>query len=43
MLSLAFDPQFATNGNVFVYFTDRNGDIAIERFTFPLTGGATPP
>jgi hypothetical protein len=29
MLSLAFDPQFAANGNVFVYFTDLNGDIAI--------------
>jgi glucose/arabinose dehydrogenase len=43
MLSLAFDPQFATNGNVFVYFTDANTDIAIERITFPVTGGATPP
>ncbi len=43
MLSLAFDPQFATNGNVFAYFTDPNGDIAIERFTFPVTGGAQPP
>ena len=42
MLSLAFDPQFATNGNVFVYFTDPNGDIAIERFTFPV-GGVAPP
>ena len=43
MLSLAFDPQFTTNGNVFVYFTDPNGDIAIERFTFPVTGGVAPP
>jgi glucose/arabinose dehydrogenase len=43
MLSLAFDPQFAANGNVFVYFTDPNGDIAIERFTFPVPGGAAPP
>src|SRR5437660_3656483 len=41
MLSLAFDPQFATNGNVFVYFTDANFDIAIERFTLPVTGGGT--
>ncbi len=43
MLSLAFDPKFATNGNVFVYFTDADGDIAIERFTFPVTGGMEPP
>jgi glucose/arabinose dehydrogenase len=43
MLSLAFDPQFAANGNVFVYFTDPNGDIAIERFTFPVAGGAQIP
>ena len=42
MLSLAFDPQFAANGNVFVYFTDLSGDVAVERFTFPLTGGAPP-
>jgi len=38
MLSLAFAPQFAGNGNVFVYFTDADGDIAIERFTFPVSG-----
>ena len=43
MLSLAFDPQFATNGNVFVYFTETNGDIAIERFTFPVPSGAESP
>ena len=43
MLSLAFDPQFATNGNVFVYFTEANGDIAIERFTFPVPGGVQLP
>ena len=38
MLSLAFDPQFAANGYVFVYFTDTTGDIAVERFTFPVPG-----
>jgi glucose/arabinose dehydrogenase len=38
MLSLAFDPQFPATGNVFVYFTDPNGDIAIERYTIPVTG-----
>ena len=43
MLSLAFDPQFAANGNVFVYFTETNGDIAIERFTFPVTGWRSAP
>ena len=43
MLSLAFDPQFAANGNVFVYFTDLDGDIAIERFTFPVPPGVQPP
>jgi glucose/arabinose dehydrogenase len=40
MLSLAFDPQFAGNGHVFVYFTDPSGDIAIERFALPLDSGA---
>ena len=40
MLSMAFDPGFATNGHVYVCFTDTNGDIAVERFTFPLPGGA---
>ena len=43
MLSLAFDPQFVTNGNVFVYFTDTSGDIAVERFTFPVTGAVASP
>lgn len=43
MLSLAFDPQFAINGNVFVCFTEAGGDIAVERFTFPVAGGAQPP
>jgi glucose/arabinose dehydrogenase len=43
MLSLAFDPEFASNGYVFVYFTETSGDIAVERFTFPLTGGPSAP
>ena len=42
MFSLAFDPQFASNGNLFVCFTDTNADIAIERFTLPLQGGGAP-
>src|SRR4029453_5165508 len=43
MFSLAFDPQFAPTGNVFLFFTIPNGDIAIERFTFPVADGASPP
>ncbi len=42
LLSLAFDPQFTSNGNVFVYFTDPTGDIAIERYTFPVTRAQPP-
>ena len=33
LLSMAFHPQFAANGYFFVYYTDTNGDIAIERFS----------
>ncbi|MDB5763406.1 MAG: glucose dehydrogenase, partial [Herminiimonas sp.] len=32
LLSVAFDPQYAANGFFYVYYTDLNGDIAIERF-----------
>src|SRR5713101_8226669 len=32
LLSLAFDPQYATNGRFFVYFTDAAGDIRIVRY-----------
>src|SRR5882757_9468734 len=32
LLSMAFDPAYATNGFFFVYFTNTNGDIAIERY-----------
>jgi glucose/arabinose dehydrogenase len=32
LLSLAFDPAYASNGFFFVYFTNANGDIAIERY-----------
>jgi glucose/arabinose dehydrogenase len=32
LLSMAFDPAYATNGVFFVYFTNVNGDIAIERY-----------
>ena len=33
LLCIAFDPQFATNGRFFVYFTDHNGDLRIVRYT----------
>lgn len=33
LLSLAFDPQFATNGRFYVYYTDLNGNIAVARYT----------
>lgn len=32
LLSMAFDPQYASNGFFFIYFTELSGDIAIERF-----------
>lgn len=33
LLSLAFDPLYASNGYFYVYFTDPQGDIAIERYS----------
>ena len=38
LLSLAFDPQFARNGYLYVYYTDLQRNIVIERFS----AGATP-
>jgi glucose/arabinose dehydrogenase len=32
LLSMAFDPRYASNGFFYVYFTEATGDIAIERF-----------
>jgi glucose/arabinose dehydrogenase len=32
LLGLAFAPEFAGNGRLFVYYTDRNGDTVIARF-----------
>lgn len=31
LLSIAFDPQFPSNGNVFLYYTDLDNNIVIER------------
>ncbi len=33
LLSVAFHPQFRSNGFLFVNYTDRNGDTMIERYT----------
>ena len=33
LLSVAFDPAFATNGHLFVYYTNRSGDVTVERYT----------
>lgn len=38
LLSMAFDPKFASNGYFFIYFTDLNGNITVERWS---AGGAT--
>jgi glucose/arabinose dehydrogenase len=32
LISIAFDPNYATNGFFYAYFTDTNQNIAIERF-----------
>ena len=32
LLGLAFDPEFASNGRLFVYYTDRDGNTVIARF-----------
>jgi len=33
LLGLAFDPHFATNRRLFVYYTRNGGDIVVSRFT----------
>ncbi|MDB5961444.1 MAG: glucose dehydrogenase [Massilia sp.] len=33
LLSMAFDPAFASNGRVYLYYTDLNQNIVIERLT----------
>ena len=36
LLSVAFDPSYATNGRFYVYHNDLNGDIAVARYTATL-------
>lgn len=33
MLSMAFHPSYASNGFFYTYYTDRDGDIRVERYT----------
>ena len=33
LLSMAFDPAYATTGRFYVYYTNLNGDIAVARYT----------
>lgn len=33
LLSMAFDPQYATNGRFYVYYTGAQGDIIVDRHT----------
>ena len=33
LLSLAFDPHYATNGRFYVYYTNTSGDIRVVRYT----------
>jgi glucose/arabinose dehydrogenase len=40
LLSLAFHPQYAANGLFFVYYTDPNGDLVIERFSVSSAGSS---
>jgi len=35
LMSIAFDPGFADNGHFYVYRTDLNHDIVLERYTVP--------
>jgi glucose/arabinose dehydrogenase len=37
LLSMAFDPQFATNGFFYIFFTEPNGSIAVERMRTSAT------
>ncbi|NML62742.1 PQQ-dependent sugar dehydrogenase [Massilia sp. RP-1-19] len=36
LLSMAFHPQFSTNGQFFVYFTDFDRNIVVDRYTVSL-------
>lgn len=41
LLGLAFHPQYASNGRLYVNYTDRGGDTRISEFRAPTPGGDT--
>ncbi|HEU4561156.1 MAG TPA: PQQ-dependent sugar dehydrogenase [Longimicrobium sp.] len=43
LLSVAFHPQYATNGFFYVYYTDRNSDVRIERYHAAGTSNTADP
>ena len=43
LLSMAFDPAFAANGRVYVYYTDAGQNIVVERFTVPANANVIDP
>jgi len=43
LLSVAFHPRFADNGRLYVYYTDLDGDIRVERYTANPTRTAADP
>ena len=43
LLSVAFDPAYATNGFFYVYFTDLQGAITIERYSATPTADVASP
>lgn len=43
LLSLAFHPEYGTNGQFFVNFTDRQGDTRVERFRVSSNGDVADP
>ena len=43
LLSMAFDPQFASNGYFYLYYTDPQQNIVIERFTASSNPGLADP
>ncbi|MGQ0712142.1 MAG: PQQ-dependent sugar dehydrogenase [Gemmatimonadaceae bacterium] len=38
LLSVAFDPAYATNGRFYVYYTNTSGNISVARYTAPPAG-----
>ncbi|TLU89483.1 PQQ-dependent sugar dehydrogenase [Dyadobacter sediminis] len=41
LLSIAFHPDYATNGYIYTYYTDRAGDLVLARYTAATSSAAT--